>query len=61
MSTPVDPNAPVQQVGESWMDFQYRLQQYFRPTSGDSQRMAKTWTDVCAKQNAPAPNGFQVL
>lgn len=61
MSTPVDPNAPVQQVGETAWNYLCRLQQYRPPTSGPNQAMAKQWLDTCAPAGMPAPSGFQVL
>ena len=55
----IDPNAPVQQVGESNANFLYRQQQYNPPTSGPNQGMAKQWTDLL-RDVPQAPSGFQI-
>lgn len=61
MSAAVDPNAPVPMVGESLEDFLARQQQYFIPTSGLSQSMARAWLDLFAPNTGgSAPTGFAV-
>lgn len=55
----VDPNAPVQQVGETATNYQYRLQQYNPPTSGPNQGMAQQWLGLVL--TGKAPSGFQIL
>ena len=42
MRAPV-PIEQLQMAGESYANWQARLQQIFPPTTGDSQRMAATW------------------
>ena len=59
MTAPVDPNAPVQQVGETAANFRYRQQDYSPPASGPSQAMAKQWLDLCTSPSAP--RGFTIL
>jgi hypothetical protein len=58
MST-IDPNAPVQQVGETAANFLYRQQQYNPPTGGPNQGMAKQWVALIV--TAAAPSGFSIL
>jgi len=57
MST-IDPNAPVQQVGESAANFTARLQQYYPPTSGPNQGMAQQWLGTVL--TGKAPSGFSI-
>lgn len=57
MATP-DPNL-AQQAGESWSNWQYRLQQLTPPTTGPNVRMA---AGVMAFTTSPTvPKGFEVL
>jgi hypothetical protein len=58
MSTPIDPNAPVQQAGETAANFLARQQQYYIPSSGWNQTAANTFLNPIVR-NA-APNGFEV-
>ena len=58
MST-VDPNAPVQWVGETAGHFALRQQQYFIPTSGPAQAMAKEWIALIVTP-PKAPSGFDI-
>ena len=59
MSTPIDPNAPVQWVNETAGHFALRMQQYRIPATGPAQAMAAGWVKLIV---APprAPSGFDI-
>jgi hypothetical protein len=50
----VDPNAPVQQVGETAFNFLCRQQQYYPPTTGPNQGMAAQWVGICTAPSVPS-------
>jgi hypothetical protein len=63
MSTPVDPNAPVREVGETDANWTARWRDYLYKTGGLTDgahaAMAKSWTDPIVN-TIPAPSGFTV-
>jgi hypothetical protein len=61
MTTPIDPNLPTQWAGETWANFQARLQDYLYKQgglTGPNQTMAKTFTDNIVSN--PAPKGWSI-
>ena len=61
MTAPIDPNAPVQFVGETAANFLARQQQYYIPTSGPNQDSARAWLALCAANTGgSAPTGFLI-
>ena len=60
MSTPVDPVLLLQMGGESWAQWQARLQQLNPPTSGPNQAIASQWLGAFATPGVPAPSSFQI-
>ena len=58
----VDPNAPVQQAGETFSNYSYRLQDYMQKQGGgagsEHARMAAGW--VAIHISNPAPTAWTI-